>query len=115
MARRTKKSSNGPLLLIGGGVLLFIILLIYLAFAGSNAGGAQAALPTENTYPEVTRVPLADAKAAYEAKSAVFVDVRDATSYATKHIPGAINLPLAQIESRSNELNKDQWIITYCT
>lgn len=115
MARRVKKTSNGPLLLIGGGILLFIILLVYLAIKGYNTGGAAAGISSESTYPEVTRVSLADAKAAFDAKSAVFLDVRDATSFETKHIPGALSIPLAQIESRANELNKDQWIITYCT
>jgi hypothetical protein len=115
MAQKIQKSSNGPLLLIGAGIVVFVALLIYLAISGYNTSGAGAGISSESTNPEVTRVPLADAKAALDAKSAVFVDVRDATSYATKHVPGALNIPLAQIESRFSELNKDQWIITYCT
>jgi hydroxyacylglutathione hydrolase len=115
MARKAKKPSNAPLILIGIGVLLFVVLLVYLAISGYNTGGADTGSASESTYPEIARVPLADAKAAYDAKSAVFVDVRGATDYQSSHIPGAISIPLGEIESRSNELNKDQWIITYCT
>jgi len=30
-------------------------------------------------------------------------------------ITGAINIPLAELESRLGDLDKLQWIITYCT
>jgi len=61
------------------------------------------------------RVDLATAKTAYDQKTAIFVDVRGASSYAAKHIAGAINIPVDQIEERSKELDPNQWIITYCT
>ena len=43
------------------------------------------------------------------------MDVRDALSYATGHIPGALSIPLANLADHLNELKKDAWIITYCT
>jgi rhodanese-related sulfurtransferase len=58
---------------------------------------------------------LEDAKKALDAKSAVFVDVRSPESYSAGHITGAINIPLAELESRAGELNPADWIITYCT
>jgi hypothetical protein len=71
----------------------------------------QSRLP----YPDVPRITSGDARAAYELQQAVFVDVRTAEQYAQGHIPGAVSIPLSEFESRLNELNKDQWIITYCT
>jgi hypothetical protein len=64
---------------------------------------------------EIQRVPLQQAKAAFDARSAVFLDVRGASFYATAHIPGALNIPLADLETRLNELDPSQWIIPYCT
>ena len=64
---------------------------------------------------ELQRVSLADAETALDSGTAVFVDVRGADVYAMSHIPGALSIPLAEIEMRLNELDPAQWIITYCT
>lgn len=45
----------------------------------------------------------------------LFLDVRTAEAFQSGHIPGAINIPLAELESRISELDPNQWIITYCT
>jgi len=42
------------------------------------------------------------------------IDVRSPEEYAEKHIPGALNIPLDEIEIRSNELSKQAIIITAC-
>ena len=76
---------------------------------------ADVNLPqTEDAVP---RISVEDAKAALDSGEAIIVDVRSADSYAQGHIAGAINIPLANIESHPAgvELNKNQWIITYCT
>ena len=65
----------------------------------------------------VPRVPVEQAKAALDSGAAIVVDVRSAESYQAKHIKGAISIPLAEIEADPTavKLDKDQWIITYCT
>jgi 3-mercaptopyruvate sulfurtransferase SseA len=75
----------------------------------------QAQLPqTEN---DVPRVSVVDAKSALDSGEAVIVDVRGAEFFAQGHIAGAVNMPLKNIEINPAgvNLNKDQWIITYCT
>jgi 3-mercaptopyruvate sulfurtransferase SseA len=106
-----------PLLLILAGVLLIIGVLIW-QFAGANSVAAPtaevinlSATPVES----IERVDLQTAKQAYELKQAVFVDVRDAASFASGHVTGSINIPLNEIEGRLSELQKESWIITYCT
>lgn len=42
------------------------------------------------------------------------LDVRPADEYAAGHIPGADNIPLADLEGRLGELGKDREIIAYC-
>ncbi len=66
-------------------------------------------------YPDVPRVSVDEAKARWDAKSAVFVDVRGQTDYATGHIANAVSLPLAQIEAGETTLPREAEIITYCT
>jgi rhodanese-related sulfurtransferase len=42
------------------------------------------------------------------------VDVRSPSEFATSHIPGAINVPLDQIESRIPDLNSETSIVLVC-
>jgi hypothetical protein len=72
---------------------------------------ASPALP----YPEIKRISLGDAKAALELKSAVFIDVRGDPYYSEGHIPGAISMTQEEMATRMGELDKNAWIITYCT
>ena len=44
----------------------------------------------------------------------IIIDVRSKEEYAEKHIPGAINIPLGDLESRSKELSKQTLLITTC-
>lgn len=106
--RRAQKSSSVPLILIGAGLLLIVGLLAWMAL--SNNGQVAA-----DPYASIQRVSLKEAKDAYDQKTAVFVDVRAADSYQASHVPGALNIPLAELPNRMNELKKDAWIITYCT
>lgn len=74
-----------------------------------------SAFATENPYLEVPRVELEKAKAAFDSGAAVFVDTRRGVSESDSHIPGALFISIDEIESRMDELDKNQWIITYCT
>jgi len=66
---------------------------------------------------EVPRVSIEEARVALEAGTAVIVDVRSPAAFESRHIAGAINIPLAEIEMNLTglTLDKEQWIITYCT
>ena len=62
---------------------------------------------------EIPRVEVAEAKAAWDRKEAVFVDVRTPASYAEAHIAGAISIPIDKLEESFSELNPQGWIIPY--
>ncbi len=66
-------------------------------------------------FASVQRVKLADAKAAFDQKTALFVDVRDADVYNINHITGAINVPLGEFQASLRAMDQNKWIITYCT
>ena len=69
------------------------------------------------TEADVPRVSAEEAKIAFDNGKAVIVDVRSAELYAAGHAVGAISIPLDQFENNIENvpLNKDQWIIPYCT
>ena len=104
-------------MIISGGVLM---ILAGLAWVILNALTGEAHIPTPvsatpGSVAEVSRVTAADAKNALDAGAAVFVDVRDSASYEKSHVPGALLIPLSDLEDHLKELDKDSWIITYCT
>lgn len=48
------------------------------------------------------------------AGAAVIIDVRPSDEFAAGHIPGAVHLPLAELERRLKDLPKGQEIVAYC-
>ena len=111
-------------------LLFMAALTLGLLACNAQLPGSQpvstAALPVASTREpgwlpqtdaEVPRVSVQDTLAALQSGEAVIVDVRSAESYAESHIAGAISIPLdvIQTDPASLDLDKDQWIITYCT
>ncbi len=96
-----------------------ILLLATLACSSALSQTEPTQEKTNNpaTEADVPRITVEDAKAAVNGSEAVIVDVRSAESFAAGHIAGAISIPLAEFETNISNiaLEKDQWIITYCT
>ena len=117
--KKNKKKTTPVYLLVSGGALLLIAALILLFQNPDNGATPEpvslADSHEEETYPEIPRVSIEEAKAAVDEGSAVVLDVRDAGSFAASHMPGAINIPTGELSSRLGELDKSEWIITYCT
>jgi hypothetical protein len=78
---------------------------------------AGTSFPLPQTEADAPRVTAAEAKAAVDAGLAIIVDVRSVSDYARKHIAGARSIPLDRIEAdpAGVSLEKNKWIITYCT
>jgi 3-mercaptopyruvate sulfurtransferase SseA len=98
-------------------VLIAAAVLVIAALTACTAATPQTgqSSPNEEAPQEVQRVTLEESKAAFDNNAAVFLDVRNESSYAASHIPGALSIPLAELEARINELDPGQWTITYCT
>lgn len=63
-----------------------------------------------------TLEPVKSAELVERAKhgEVTILDVRPAEEFASGHVPGAINIPLDQLESHLDELPKDREIVAYC-
>ncbi len=44
----------------------------------------------------------------------ILLDVRPAEEFASGHVPGAVNVPLSELESYLPEIETDKEIIAYC-
>lgn len=117
MKKKNAQRFSIVLLLAGGALLILAAALFLLQNEASQVIPPAPASSghDEETYPEIERVSLEEAKAALDSGTALFVDVRGADAYAMSHIPGSVSIPLAEVESRRSELDPNQWIITYCT
>ena len=104
-----------PLLLVFLGSLLILGAVAWYFLLGGREQATPATPQAGIPYPDIPRVVLADARAALDSQSAVFVDVRGAEYYDFSHISGALSLPEDQLPVRLGELNPQDWIITYCT
>ena len=69
------------------------------------------------TEADVPRVSLEQAKAALDSGAAIIVDVRPPGDFEASHVAGSVNIPLPEIENNPTglTLDKNEWIITYCT
>jgi 3-mercaptopyruvate sulfurtransferase SseA len=115
----TKKAGPSllPVILVAAGLVLMLgAIFFYLVNPLTSSGNPAVDQPAEAIpYPGVPRVSLKDAKAAYDLKNAVFIDVRGEPYYSEAHIPGALSITYDELPARSQELKKADWIIPYCT
>ncbi len=65
---------------------------------------AGCVLWPEGTGPSAPPVPLAEALQRQPRGEALLIDVRSAEAFAEGHIPGAIDVPLGQVERRVAEI-----------
>jgi hypothetical protein len=95
-------------------VIGFILLgfAVFISFYSGNLFSAAKATPPMFSQ-DIQRISPDEAKNELDNGEAIFVDVRDQESYMAGHIPGALSIPLNDLEARMDELPKDKLIITY--
>ena len=99
-------------------LLLFSIVIALVLFSCASVSPPLEGQPNnlQSTVPlEISRIGIEESKVAFNNSEAIFLDVRSESSYAASHIPGALSIPLAELQTRMEELDPNQWIITYCT
>ncbi len=115
MSKRSNRGSFLPILMMAFGVILIVGAGIWSisVITGDSTEASGPVGAAEDNYPGIPRGNVADAKAAYDIGSAVFIDVREKNEYAISHIPGALSIPIAELPGRMNELDTSAWIIPY--
>ncbi len=111
------RAQKYPLLIVLFGVSLLATAVFFSIRNRSSQGNwfvRREANAVNIPFPGIRRVSLGDAKAAFDLGEAIFLDVRGAPYYTRGHIPGALNIPLAELPLRLDELSKNRWVITYC-
>src|SRR5205814_3315124 len=82
------------------------------AIYATNRGVDDKPWAMLTTNPEVAEVPLNALE--QRAPGAVVLDVREPDEYAHGHVPGAINVPQAELATRLDEIPRDRPVLTIC-
>lgn len=88
-----------------------IILLLILPFFIGSCSTAQEEQPVKKQERETAQQQK---NSGIDFKEAVFIDVRTPGEYASGTFEQAKNIPLNELESRVNELNKNDQIVVFC-
>ena len=93
--------------------IVYGLLALLLLAACSSAAGPANEVTSEADVPRITPQEL---KAQLDAGDRVIVaDARSFASYQAVHIPGAISVPVLEVEDHLDELPKGAHIVFYCT
>jgi rhodanese-like protein len=68
----------------------------------------------EDELASAKRIPRDEAVKMVKEGKAVWIDVRSKDAYDQAHIPGAISIPLNELNNRLKELPPHKYLITYC-
>lgn len=74
---------------------------------------SEAETKEETKHEDIVHLEELQKKISEEAPVTV-LDVREPAEYAFGHIPGAVNIPLGELEDRINEIEKDKEINVIC-
>ncbi len=91
-----------------------LIQLIFLTSLFSLMACSPSETEAESS--SIQSITPVEASEMYSAKEAVIIDVREQNEWDDKHIPGAIHIPVAQLNNRLSELEqyKDRPVIMQC-
>jgi len=99
-----KKETRKAILIFSAALAFVLGGITFLIYSSVNAPQADN-----------VRVSLAEAKAAYDTNEALIVDVRSQGEFDKLRIPGAILIPVDNMEGNEPEVEKSALIYTYCT
>lgn len=93
-----------------------ILGFVYTGMGGKGIFASEpSAVSAGQASPSI--IHLQEARQLHESGEALFIDARHPLEYALGHIPGAVNVPLGDLEHRRDQIDdlpKDRILVTYC-
>lgn len=91
------------------GAIALVIVVIWI-MSRNNGSPVGSVIPSA----DAPRISPEQYTSQVQSTPHILVDVRESSEVAQGVIPGAIHIPLGQLQSRLSELPKDQTIVVYC-
>ncbi|MBV8520256.1 MAG: rhodanese-like domain-containing protein [Acidobacteria bacterium] len=86
-----------------------------LTTAANTPTADERVMDTEEDKRNVPRIAVEDLIGKVKRGEVTVIDVRDEASFFRGHIPGALHIPLASVESQLAAIPRGKPIVTYCT
>jgi 3-mercaptopyruvate sulfurtransferase SseA len=77
-------------------------------------GSPTPTAPVADDLSKARRISRTDAVKMVKQNKAIYVDVRSKESFDQGHLPGAVNIPLSELEKRFRDVPTGKYLITYC-
>jgi len=96
--------------------IVFVISLLALILSVTSTFAAQAQRrfpvdPKTNWATGARQKPADELKKELDAGKILIIDVREAEQFQKETLPGAINIPLEQLEGHLKKMSKDTYIV----
>ena len=118
-----------PVMIVGA---LVVIALLTFSLRRMASSRNTASTPTSTKAPattgrtatepqhdadldKVARIKPEELRDKIARNEVTVIDVRDAQSFLSSHIPGALHIPMTRLDGEIPYLPKDKPIVTYCT
>jgi rhodanese-related sulfurtransferase len=85
-----------------------------VAIEATNRGLAELEWAMPTTAAHIDEITISDTESALSSANAFLLDVREPEEYAQGHVPGALNVPQAELATRLDELPRDRPILAIC-
>ena len=94
---------------------LFLVLLVSLTIAINASRKARQVVEQPDAQTGYENITPEELKAKLDkSKIFVLIDIRSGSLYDAGHILGAVSIPLNELSTRLNELDRNKEIIVYC-
>lgn len=105
-------------------ILLILILSSILGFGANFSlikkyfqGEYRHAFLSREEYPSIVFITIAEAEDLFAQGKALFIDSRSEKDFQSGHIPGAVNIPVAQERKKAQDsfsFPKERTLVIYC-
>ncbi|HKS24279.1 MAG TPA: rhodanese-like domain-containing protein [Thermoanaerobaculia bacterium] len=106
---------NPRVVYTAGGIAAAALVVFAIWHAQRRGHAAQPPVVPHEETASAPRIDPDELLAHFKAGDVTIIDVRDGDSYLASHIPGALHIPLARVQSEVPSLPKAKPIVAYCT
>jgi len=96
------------------GLIILTVILCVLGYRMTSNSASPLFNTTDTATITVQEVSMEEAVKAWQEKRVLFIDVRTLEEYRQGYIPGAVLIPLDELDKRIGEVPKDKKVLIIC-
>jgi len=96
------------------GLIILTVILCVLGYRMTSNSASPLFNTTDTATITVQEVSMKEAVKAWQEQKVLFIDVRTLEEYRQGYIPGAVLIPLDELDKRMDEVPKDKKVLIIC-